>query len=136
MRLQDLVSRLSISDIQFLLGANALRLLNMLNTRQPSSSALLQKFVLDTIGEQSILTNERYRDFILPVLHRGDLKRLLTFLGEPTTDDVYQQLALVSFRNEEKLSKLLAFFDIDFEDDYEPKHQVSQATVLPQYSLF
>src|SRR6516162_7492675 len=103
---------MGVEHLAGLLGPNSIRLLELLNERSITASALAD-MVLSQFGPEYLLYDRAARAEILQALNADDASRLARILGFESPSDPFAALGSLDFRKgTHPFRLLLAFFGV------------------------
>src|SRR5215212_8936979 len=116
-KVRECLVRMGVEQLAGLLGPNSIRLLELLNERNITASALAG-LVLSQFGPEYLLFDRSARAEILQALRPEDASRLARLLGFEDRAEPFGAIASVEFRRGSHPFKiLLAFFGVTLQDD-------------------
>jgi superfamily II DNA or RNA helicase len=119
-----------------LLGPNSIRLLELLNERSITASALAE-LVLSQFGPEYLLYDRTARSEILLALRSDDATRLARLLSFESPSDPFAALGSVDFRKgTHPFRILLAFFGVTQADEEVQELPAAREILRPSYPLF
>ena len=128
--------RMGVKQLAGLLGPNSIRLLELLNERNMTASALAN-LVLSQFGPEYLLYDRAARTEILLALKPDDASRLTRLLSLESTPDSFAALCSVNFRRgTHPFRVLLAFFGVTQAEEQSQELPSASEVLRPTYPLF
>lgn len=135
-KLRECLVRMGVEQLAGLLGPNSIRLLELLNERNITASALAD-LVLSQFGPEYLLYDRAARSEILLALKPEDASRLARLLSFESAPDPFAVLGSVDFRRGTYLFRvLLAFFGITQVEEESQELPNACENLRPAYSMF
>jgi superfamily II DNA or RNA helicase len=135
-QLRECLVRMGVEHLAGLLGPNSIRLLELLNERSITSTALAD-LVLSQLGSEYLLYDRAARSEILLALKPEDATRLARLLGIESEDDPFDTLNSVVFRRgTHPFHILLAFFGVTQPEEQLQELPSTTEGIRPAYPLF
>jgi DNA repair protein RadD len=128
-------ARASVGDLQNLLGAPALKLINLLEPRSTSMRAL-RDVVIGLYGYDGLLLNPRSRELVLDLLPASDAEQLARMLTGKDEKNPYAALRTVTFRSQRQKQTLFEFFGVASSTPEVIQEQPDYEYIEPGYPLF
>jgi DNA repair protein RadD len=134
--LQECLVRMGVEQLAELLGPNSIRLLELLNERNITATALAG-LVLSQFGPEYLVSDRTARPEILQALKPDDASRLARLLGFDSGTDPFTDIASLDFRRgTHPFRVLLAFFGVTLAEDQSSDLPDAVETLRPAYPLF
>jgi superfamily II DNA or RNA helicase len=135
-KLRECLVRMGVEPLAGLIGPNSIRLLELLNERSITATALAD-LVLSQLGPEFLLLERTAREEILQALNRDDADRLARLLGFESPADPFSAIGSVTFRKGTHLFRLLlAFFGVTQAEDEVVELPETMEVLRPDYPLF
>lgn len=135
-KLRECLVRMGVEHLAGLLGPNSVRLLELLNERSITATALAD-LVLSQFGPEYLLYDRAARAEILQALKGDDASRLTRLLSFDAPADPFAALSSVEFRKGTHLFRvLLAFFGITQTEEEAQELPAARQVLRPDYPLF
>lgn len=135
-KLHECLVRMGVEQLAGLLGPHSIRLLELLNERNITASALAE-LVLSQFGPEYLLFDRSARSELLQALRQEDALRLARLLGLESPADPFAALAAVDFRRgSHPFRILLAFFGVTASDEEGDDLPEQIQPLAPTYPLF
>jgi len=135
-KLRECLVRMGVEHLAGLLGPNSIRLLELLNERSITASALAE-LVLSQFGPEYLLYDRAARSEILLALKADDASRLARLLSFESTSEPFAALSSVDFRKgTHPFRILLAFFGVTQAEEQALELPAAREILRPDYPLF
>ena len=135
-KLHECLVRMGVEQLAGLIGPHSIRLLELLNERNITATALAG-LVLTQIGPESLVTDRTARSEILQALKPDDAVRLARLLGFDAGTDPFADIGSIEFRRGTHPFKvLLAFFGVTQAEDQSQNLPETVESLRPDYPLF
>jgi DNA repair protein RadD len=135
-KLRECLVRMGVEHLAGLLGPNSIRLLELLNERSITSTALAD-LVLSQFGPEYLLYDRAARSEILLALRSDDASRLARLLSLDGETDPFGAITSVDFRRgTHPFRVLLAFFGVTQPEEQTQELPPAREVLRPAYPLF
>lgn len=132
---EEVFSRAGDEMLQDIIGANALKLISMLNNESITVSSM-KKLVLSLYSYEELLLDKHFRTMIIDLLREHEVQQLCQVFHIPVQDS-YENLKKTTFnRGSSKEELLFNFFSLTPPEVPVKEEYSSNAIIYPSYQLF